>query len=84
VFSDMHLIHQLYQPELAFLPIGDLFTMSPREAALACELLKVKKVVPMHFGIFPPLAGTPDELAELIADLPTEVWPLQPGVPVGW
>jgi L-ascorbate metabolism protein UlaG (beta-lactamase superfamily) len=84
VFSDMHLIYQLYKPELAFLPIGDLFTMSPREAAIACELLRVKKVVPMHFGTFPPLVGTPGELAERIADLPTEVWPLQPGVPVGW
>lgn len=84
VFSDMQLIRQLYQPELAFLPIGDLFTMGPREAALACELLGAKKVIPMHFGTFPPLVGTPAELAERIASLPTEVWALQPGVPVGW
>ena len=59
VFSDMQLIEQLYHPDLAFLPIGDLFTMSPREAAVACRLLKTKKVIPMHFGTFPPLTGRP-------------------------
>ena len=85
VFSDMALIQELYQPELALLPIGDLYTMSPREAALACRLLKAKKVIPMHFGTFPPLTGTPEQLAELIRDLPgTEVWPLEPGKPVNW
>jgi L-ascorbate metabolism protein UlaG (beta-lactamase superfamily) len=85
----MQLIEQLYHPELAFLPIGDLFTMSPREAALACRMLKVKKVVPMHFGTFPPLTGTPQQLAKLIEDLHgnvpgTEVWPLEPGKTVEW
>ncbi len=85
VFTDMQLIEQLYRPELAFLPIGDLFTMSPREAALACRMLKAKKVVPMHFGTFPALTGTPAQLAERIKDRPgTEVWPLEPGKPVDW
>jgi len=85
VFSDMQLIEQLYHPELAFLPVGDLFTMGPREAALACCLLKPQKVVPMHFGTFPPLTGRPEQLAELIKDLRgPEVWPLQPGQPVNW
>jgi L-ascorbate metabolism protein UlaG (beta-lactamase superfamily) len=84
VFSDMQLIEQLYHPELAFLPIGDLYTMGPREAALACRLLKVRKVVPMHFGTFPPLTGRPAELSSLISDLATEVWPLEPGKPVEW
>jgi len=51
VFSDMQLIEQLYHPELAFLPIGDLFTMSPHEAALACRLLRSPKVIPMHFAL---------------------------------
>ena len=84
VFSDMQLIEQLYHPELAFLPIGDLYTMGPREAALACALLKARKIVPMHFGTFPPLTGHPAELSKLIADLPTEVWPLEPGKTVEW
>ncbi|HBY63714.1 MAG TPA: metal-dependent hydrolase [Solibacterales bacterium] len=85
VFSDMALIRELYQPELAFLPIGDLFTMSPREAAAACRLLQAPKVVPMHFGTFPPLSGSPASLAALLGDQPgTTVWELKPGVPVQW
>jgi L-ascorbate metabolism protein UlaG (beta-lactamase superfamily) len=84
VFTDMQLIEQLYRPELAFLPIGDLYTMSPREAALACRLLKVKKAVPMHFGTFPALTGTPAELSKLTAGSGTEIWPLEPGKPVDW
>ncbi len=85
VFSDMQLIEQLYRPDMAFLPIGDLFTMSPREAALACRMLKPKKVIPMHFGTFPPLTGRPEQLAELIRDLPgTQVWALEIGKPVTW
>jgi L-ascorbate metabolism protein UlaG (beta-lactamase superfamily) len=63
----MALIEQLYHPELAFLPIGDLFTMGPREAALACRLLRAKKVIPMHFGTFPALTGRPDDLRERIS-----------------
>ncbi|MEX2300495.1 MAG: metal-dependent hydrolase [Bryobacterales bacterium] len=66
VFSDMQLIRELYQPELAMLPIGDLYTMDPREAALACRFLKPKKVLPMHYGTFPPLTGTPEQLRKLL------------------
>jgi L-ascorbate metabolism protein UlaG (beta-lactamase superfamily) len=84
VFSDMQLIEQLYRPELAFLPIGDLFTMSPREAAMACRLLKARRVIPMHFGTFPPLTGRPDQLRKLVRDLKTEVCELEPGKPVEW
>jgi L-ascorbate metabolism protein UlaG (beta-lactamase superfamily) len=85
VFADMQLIEQLYHPELVFLPIGDLFTMGPREAAAACRLLKARTVVPMHFGTFPPMTGTPEQLADLIQDLAgTRVWKLEPGTPVEW
>lgn len=85
VFSDMQLINRLYHPELAFLPLGDFYTMGPREAALACRMLDVKRVIPVHWGTFPPLIGRPEQLAELIRDLPgTEVWALEPGVPVEW
>ncbi|MGA3190047.1 MAG: metal-dependent hydrolase [Bryobacteraceae bacterium] len=85
VFSDMQLIERLYHPELAFLPIGDFYTMGPREAALACRMLGVKRVVPLHFGTFPALSGRPEQLADLIRDLPgTEVWTLEPGNPVEW
>ena len=85
VFSDMQLIEKLYRPDLAFLPIGDLFTMSPREAALACRMLNVRKVIPMHFGTFPPLTGQPSQLAELLRDFPQcDVWPLEIGRPVKW
>jgi len=62
VFSDMQLIARLYSPEVAVLPIGGHFTMDPREAGLACELLGVGRVVPCHYGTFPLLPGTPDEL----------------------
>ena len=84
VFTDMHLIEQLYHPELAFLPIGDLFTMSPREAALACKLIKARKIIPMHFGTFPALTGRPDQLSEIVGNFETEVWALEPGKTVEW
>lgn len=82
VFSDMALIAELYKPDLAFLPIGDLFTMSPREAAVACRLLKAPTVIPMHFGTFPPLTGRPNDLQTLAKD--TNIWELAPGAPVIW
>jgi len=85
VFSDMALIRELYAPQLAMLPIGDLFTMSPKEAAAACKLLRPDRVIPMHFGTFPPLPGRPDELSRLISDVPeTKVWALEPGKTVRW
>jgi L-ascorbate metabolism protein UlaG (beta-lactamase superfamily) len=62
VFGDMRMIGELHRPELAFLPIGGHFTMGPRGAAMAVELLGVKHVVPIHYGTFPILAGTPAEL----------------------
>ncbi len=85
VFSDMQLIRRLYGPALAFLPIGDLFTMGPKEAALACEFLQPSVVIPMHYGTFPVLSGTPDKLrGELGPDSTVVVPPLAPGGSYAW
>jgi L-ascorbate metabolism protein UlaG (beta-lactamase superfamily) len=65
VFGDMALIRRIYAPDLAILPIGDHFTMGPREAAVALELLGVPRCVPSHYGTFPLLTGTPDALRAL-------------------
>ena len=67
VFSDMRLIGERYRPSLAFLPIGGHFTMDPAGAAMAAELLGVADVAPMHYGTFPILAGTPDQLRSELA-----------------
>jgi L-ascorbate metabolism protein UlaG (beta-lactamase superfamily) len=77
VFGDMQLIGRIYSPDVAVLPIGGHFTMDPPEAAVACELLGVKRVVPCHYGTFPLLAGTPDELQRLAKDV--EVLVVDPG-----
>jgi len=77
VFGDMQIIHELYAPEIVMLPIGDHFTMSPREAAYACGLLKAKTVIPMHFGTFPVLTGTPGQLKKLVKD--AEILEMKPG-----
>jgi L-ascorbate metabolism protein UlaG (beta-lactamase superfamily) len=66
VFGDMRLIGEIYRPDVAFLPIGDRFTMGPDTAAHACRLLGVKKVVPLHWGTFPLLTGTPDAFKALL------------------
>src|SRR6266849_5563124 len=66
VFGYMAIIHDLYAPDIGMLPIGDHYTMSPREAAYACNLLKAKTVVPMHFGTFPILTGRPGDLQKLV------------------
>jgi len=79
LFGDMRLIRELYAPEIAFLPIGDHFTMGPEAAAKACEMLGVKQVVPMHWGTFPLLTGTPERLKALVKELSVEVLALRPG-----
>jgi L-ascorbate metabolism protein UlaG (beta-lactamase superfamily) len=66
VFGDMKLIGELYHPLVAMLPIGGHFTMGPKEAALTVRLLGAKTVLPLHFGTFPILKGTPNELSALI------------------
>ena len=65
VFGDMQLIGRIYEPDVAVLPIGDHFTMGPGEAAIALELLGVRRCVPCHYGTFPLLSGTPEQLREL-------------------
>ncbi len=77
VFGDMQLIGRIYSPDVAVLPIGDHFTMGPREAAVALELLGTRRCVPCHYGTFPILRGTPAELRELAPDV--EVLEPQPG-----
>ncbi len=80
VFKDMELIRELYHPEVALLPIGSHYVMDPKEAALACRMLKPRIVIPMHYGTFPVLTGTPEELQDLLKDQPeTQVLPLKPG-----
>jgi len=80
VFSDMAIIRDLYAPEIAMLPIGDHYTMSPREAAYACNLLKPETVIPMHFGTFPLLTGTPAQLQELVPGV--KVLEMKPGLTI--
>jgi L-ascorbate metabolism protein UlaG (beta-lactamase superfamily) len=77
VFGDMQLIGRIYSPDVAVLPIGGHFTMDPREAGVACELLGAKRVVPCHYGTFPLLAGTPDELRQEAQGV--EVEAVEPG-----
>jgi L-ascorbate metabolism protein UlaG (beta-lactamase superfamily) len=77
VFGDMAIIRDLYAPKIAMLPIGDHYTMSPREAAYACNLLKAETVIPMHFGSFPVLTGRPDALGKLVKGI--EVLEMKPG-----
>jgi L-ascorbate metabolism protein UlaG (beta-lactamase superfamily) len=77
VFGDMQLIGRIYKPDIAVLPIGGYFTMDPTEAAVALELLGAKRCVPCHFGTFPPLVGTPQQLKQLAPDV--DVAEIEPG-----
>jgi L-ascorbate metabolism protein UlaG (beta-lactamase superfamily) len=80
VFGDMAILHELYHPELAFLPIGDLFTMGPVQAAYAAKLLQIRHLVPIHYATFPALTGTPEALAESCAGLADlQIHALKPG-----
>jgi L-ascorbate metabolism protein UlaG (beta-lactamase superfamily) len=78
VFGDMQLIGRIYEPDVAVLPIGDHYTMGPKEAAVAVELLGVKRIVPCHWGTFGLLTGTPEEL-EKLAPSGVTIEKLQPG-----
>lgn len=80
VFGDMKLIAEIYRPVLALLPIGDVFTMGPREAAYAIKLLTVKHVIPIHHTTFPMLTGTPEKLRAETKDIAgLEIHALKPG-----
>lgn len=81
LFSDMQLFASQYRPRLGFVPIGDLFTMGPEDAARACRYLGLRTVIPIHWGTFPVLTGTPEEFAHEVAerDLACDVMTLTPG-----
>ena len=80
VFSDMKFIGEYYKPDLALLPIGGHFTMDPAHAAYAVRnFFKVSRVIPMHYGTFPPLKGTPREFKQQLAGYATEVIVMEPG-----
>jgi L-ascorbate metabolism protein UlaG (beta-lactamase superfamily) len=84
VFGDMKLIAELYEPHITCLPIGDFYTMGPREAAHAIRLLGVKHVLPMHYATFPPLTGRPAHVRELTKDIAgLEIHELKPGESLG-
>jgi L-ascorbate metabolism protein UlaG (beta-lactamase superfamily) len=80
VFGDMELIRRLYAPDVAILPIGDHFTMGPKQAALALELLGSKRCIPIHWGTFGLLTGTPEALRELATGV--EVLDVEPGATI--
>jgi len=81
VFGDMALIKELYDPKIALLPIGGHFVMGPREAAKAVELLQPEVVIPMHYGTFPVLRGTPEEFKKYVEErgVKTKIVVLNPG-----
>jgi L-ascorbate metabolism protein UlaG (beta-lactamase superfamily) len=81
VFGDMQLIGELYRPDVALLPIGDQVVMSPYEAAHATRLLGIPHVVPIHYGTFPFVPGTPEEFQEHVNEVApgTTVHVMKPG-----
>ena len=81
VHSDMQLIRELYAPEITVLPIGDLFTMGPKQAALAAKMIGAATIIPVHYGTFPQLPGSPSSLQKLVEPLGMKVQRLTPGEP---
>jgi L-ascorbate metabolism protein UlaG (beta-lactamase superfamily) len=82
VFSDMAIYADLYQPQIAILPIGDFYTMGPREAAYAAKLLRAQTIIPAHYATFPMLTGNPQALREALGALglgSVEVAQMEPG-----
>jgi L-ascorbate metabolism protein UlaG (beta-lactamase superfamily) len=81
VFGDMEIIADLYEPDVALLPIGGCYTMGPVEAAYACDLLRPSVVIPMHFGTSPALSGSPLDLEDTAEELDFDLLVLKPGEP---
>jgi len=80
LFKDLELIGELYKPEIAFVPIGDRFTMGIKEAALAVQMIAPRVAIPMHYGTFPLIDVDPFAFKEAVeAICPTEVVILNPG-----
>jgi L-ascorbate metabolism protein UlaG (beta-lactamase superfamily) len=80
VMADMKIFGDLYKPNLAFLPIGSHFTMDPQEAAYACQLLRPQFAIPMHYGTFPVLTGTPEGFTQAMKEQPgVKVIVMNPG-----
>jgi L-ascorbate metabolism protein UlaG (beta-lactamase superfamily) len=83
LYSDMQLLRELYHPELAILPIGDHYTMGPKAAAMAAKYVGARKVLPVHYGTFPVLTGTPDQLRGFLEGSGIEVRAINPGESLG-
>ncbi len=80
VFGDMKWIGEYYKPDLIMIPIGGHFVMSPQDAAVATrDLIKPKFAIPIHYGTFPPLKGTPQEYIQALGSAPVKVFPINPG-----
>jgi len=79
VFGDMKWIGEYYKPDLILIPIGGHFVMSPRDAAVATEMIKPKFAIPIHYGTFPPLKGTPQEYQQALGTTSVKVFPIDPG-----
>lgn len=67
IFSDLELYGQMYQPHVIAVPMGDHYTMGPEEAAIACDMIDANIAVPIHYGTFPVLTGTPEDF-KMFAD----------------
>ena len=79
IFGDMALIHEIYQPHIGLVPIGDRFTMGPSEAAQAAAWTKCKLAIPIHYKTFDLLTGTYDEFAHACEKLGVASKELEPG-----
>lgn len=85
IMSDFQIYGELYKPDLCFMPIGDVYTMNPREATHTCVMLKPKMVVPVHYGTWPPLTGSPEEFRERVeSDTATKVLIPEAGEWISW